>query len=78
MKNIENGLLINYMENNKEVKILYTNWKGETSVRSIVPKELFFGSSEWHKEDQWLLRADDLDEKAKRTFALKDIKAWCV
>ena len=60
----------------KEIKILYTNWRGETSVRRILPKELVFKSTEWHKEEQWLLVAHDLDKDAERMFACKDIKAW--
>lgn len=60
----------------KEIKILYTNWRGETSVRNIVPKEIIFSNNEWHKEEQWLLIALDIDKNADRTFACKDIKAW--
>ena len=62
----------------KEVKILYTNWKGETSIRKILPKEIIFGSNQWHKEEQWLLVAYDIDKKSDRTFALKDIKSWSI
>ena len=60
----------------KQVKIVYTNWRGETSIRNIEPKELIYGSNEWHKEEQWLLIAYDVDKQADRTFACKDIKAW--
>lgn len=60
----------------KEVKILYTNWKGETAIRRILPKELNFISTKWHKEVQWCLLALDLDKNEERTFACKDIKAW--
>ena len=60
----------------KEVKILYTNYRGETKIRKIVPKEIVFISNEWHKEKQWCLIALDLDKQAERTFACKDIKSW--
>ncbi|MFH1591930.1 MAG: WYL domain-containing protein [Candidatus Woesearchaeota archaeon] len=60
----------------KEVKIVYTNWRGETGIRRIIPKEIIFTSNEWHKEKQWCLVAYDPDKKADRTFALKDIKSW--
>ena len=56
------------MEN--EIKIVYTNQKGETSIRRLVPETFFFGSSEWHPEKQWLMEAIDADKKEKRTFAL--------
>ena len=62
----------------KQVKIVYTNWKNETSERNIIPKELVFESNEWHKSEQWCLRAHDCDKNEERTFACKDIKSWFV
>ena len=64
------------MESKKIVEIVYTNWKGVTAIRHIIPKDIFFGSTEWHKEEQWLLNAFDIDKQADRAFALKDIKTW--
>jgi len=64
------------MEENKIVIINYTNWKGVTALRKIIPIEIFFGATEWHKEEQWLLRAYDVDKNAERSFAIKDIKSW--
>lgn len=64
------------LDSGKVVRILYTNYKGETAVRRILPKELRFGSNKWHSEPQWLLVAHDLDKGAERTFACKDIKEW--
>ena len=58
------------------VEIEYTNYRGEFSKRKIQPKEIWFGSTEWHVEGQWLLKAYDLGKEADRDFALKDIKAW--
>lgn len=66
------------MEENKIVIINYTNWKGVTGFRRIIPKKIFFGSTEWHKEEQWLLEAYDVDKNADRSFAIKDIKSWQV
>lgn len=60
----------------KTVKIVYTNYKGVTAVRNIVPIEIFFGHNEWHTCDQWLMRALDVEKNAERTFALKDISSW--
>ncbi len=64
------------MEQNKTVTIVYTNYKGVTGTRRIVPIEIIFGHNEWHTEDQWLMRALDIEKNAERTFALKDIKSW--
>ena len=62
--------------NEQQVKILYTNWRGEKSLRSIIPIKIWFGSTEWHKEKQWLLQALDTEKGAERDFALRDIVSW--
>lgn len=64
------------MEDNKIVRILYTNWKGETAYRKIIPKSIEFKATEWHKEAQWILNAFDVNKQADRGFAIKDIKEW--
>ena len=58
------------------VEILYTNWKGESGTRKIMPEKIWFGQTEWHKENQWLLHAWDLEKKEYRDFAMKDIEKW--
>jgi hypothetical protein len=60
------------------VRIKYTNYRGETAIRRIVPGQLRFGASEWHPEPQWLLDALDIDRGVTRSFAMKDILAWGV
>jgi predicted DNA-binding transcriptional regulator YafY len=64
------------LDDKTTVRILYTNYRGETAVRQIVPKRVWYGSTEWHPEDQWLLDAVDLEKNALRAFALKDVRAW--
>ena len=56
--------------------MVYTNYKGKTAVRKVLPKEIYFGHTDWHPEDQWLMTAYDIGKKDDRTFAIKDIKAW--
>ena len=60
----------------KAVRILYTNYRGETALRTIVPERIYFGSTQWHPEEQWLLEAEDSEKGVMRTFALKDVRAW--
>lgn len=62
----------------KSVRIVYTNYRGETAIRSIVPDRIHFASTEWHPDPQWLLDAFDLEKNAIRSFAMKDIRAWLV
>lgn len=64
------------IDSKKVLKIRYKNYRGEVAERKILPKQIYFGSTEWHPEEQWLLEAYDLDKEANRTFALKDIQEW--
>lgn len=56
------------------ITVRYTNHRGETALRRIVPLSLRFAASEWYPEEQWLLDAHDLDKDALRSFALKDMR----
>ena len=58
------------------VTVLYTNYRGETALRTIVPERIWFGSTEWHREDGWMLDAFDVEKGAERSFAMKDIRVW--
>jgi hypothetical protein len=60
------------------VTIIYTNYRNETAERKIIPKKIWFGATEWHPEEQWLLDALDVAKKEDRSFAMKDIKSWSV
>lgn len=58
------------------VKIVYTNYRHETTVRTIIPERVWFGSTEWHPEPQWLLNAIDVEKGEQRSFAMSDIRCW--
>ncbi len=62
----------------RQTVIEYKNHRGVTSIRTILPESIFWGSSEWHPQPQWLLNAYDVDKKAYRWFAMRDIKGWDV
>ena len=52
----------------------YTNYRGEYSIRRVIPDRVWFGSTSWHPEPQWLLSARDLDKgSSQRDFALRNI-----
>ena len=57
------------------VALTYTNWRGETTQRTITPKRIWWGATDWHPEPQWLLTAFDAEKQAERDFALKDFGA---
>ena len=60
----------------KIVQIKYTNYRGETGYRKIIPKELKFYENEYHPGEQWILEAYDIDKQADRSFSMKDIQEW--
>ena len=53
--------------------IFYTNHRGESGERRIIPISVRWGSTQWHPETQWLLRAIDVDKGEEREFAMSDI-----
>lgn len=55
------------------VTVRYKNHKGEESIRNILPISLWFGSTAWHREPQWLLHCFDLDKQATRDYAMSGI-----
>ena len=52
--------------------VIYTNWRGVTAVRRIVPRAVWYGTTPHHPEPQWFVRALDVDRDAERDFALRD------
>lgn len=51
-------------------RVTYTNWRGETSEREILPLYIWFGSTEWHPKPQWVITAKDIGKGVERDFAL--------
>ena len=58
-----------------KIQFEYVNWKGESGTRRIEVGELYYGSTEYHPEFQWLLEGYDLDKKANRIFAMRDMSS---
>lgn len=48
----------------------YTNWRGETRRRAFIPLSLWFGSTDYHPEPQWLLQCLDVEKNEIRDMAL--------
>lgn len=67
---------IDAAEREKAVRILYTNYRHETAVRTIIPERIWYGSTSWHPGQQWLLDAFDVEKGERRSFAVADIKSW--
>ncbi|MDA1675496.1 MULTISPECIES: hypothetical protein [Bacillus cereus group] len=61
------------LEKNDVIEFDYINWKGEKGKRKALVRSVVWGSNEWHKEQQFLLRAIDMEKNDVRYFALKDM-----
>jgi predicted DNA-binding transcriptional regulator YafY len=61
------------LKDGKPISFTYKNWRGESSRRTALPLRIWYGSSEWHPENQWFLRAHDMEKGEERDFALADI-----
>lgn len=60
----------------KAIRITYTNYRHETSVRTIIPEKIWYGVTPWHPAQQWFCDAFDVDKAERRSFAIADIKSW--
>jgi len=57
-------------------KILYKNYKGLIEHRNIQILGFDVASTKWHPKQQLLMIVYDLDKKAYRNYATKDIIEW--
>lgn len=51
----------------------YKNWKREKGIRTVIPKRIYYGHTEWHPTDGWLLEALDIEKNEIRHFSVTDI-----
>lgn len=76
---IGEGCLLNHKDScphyspYETLKVKYKNWQGKVGIRTIVPARVYYGHTDYHKEDQWLMEVFDIDKDAPRTYALMDI-----
>lgn len=62
-----------YAQPCEPITFVYKNHRGETAQRTVVPKAIWFGSTQWHPKKKWFLSALDTEKSAHRDFALADI-----
>jgi predicted DNA-binding transcriptional regulator YafY len=57
----------------RELRFRYTNWRGVTADRRVIPERIFFGTTTHHGTPQWIMVAYDLDKRESRSFALSEM-----
>ena len=57
------------------IKFIYKNYKGVIAERHVVPKNIFYGGSDYHsgQGDKLFLSAFDLEKETTRHFLIEDI-----
>lgn len=60
----------------KHLLVDYTNHRGERAIRQIMPIRLYFGSTQWHPQEQWMLEVYDHDKDAVRDYAIAGVHQW--
>lgn len=65
-------------KNAQPINMRYKNWRGEVAVRTVIPQRIYWGSTEWHPNEQWLLEVLEVDKQVTRVFAVADIQEWFV
>ena len=55
------------------LKFSYKNYKGIIAIRTVVPKLIWLGKTDFHPIEQFFLQALDLDKQEMRDFAINDI-----
>lgn len=61
------------MEEMKTLRFFYQNWRGQTGYRTVKDPKFWYGSTEFHKHPQWMIKAYDVEKDAIRDFAVCDI-----
>lgn len=58
-----------------DLRFTYRNWRGEIRERHALPLTVWFGSTEYHPDPQWLMAAIDLErpDGQTRDFAMRDM-----
>lgn len=61
-----------------EMTFLYTNYKGETNLRTVVTPSITYGVSEYHNDGEpcWLLVAFDTKKGDWRSFEVSSIRSF--
>jgi len=73
------GCLLNHKDScphyipSKSIKVKYKNWNCEIGIRTIIPVSVYYGHTDYYKENQWLMDVFDVDKDDLRTYAMMDI-----
>ncbi len=67
---LDDNAIVSWIPDGAAIEVSYTNWKGSTRVRKIIPQGVKFGESPYHPGKQWLLVALDPEDGQVKDFSL--------
>lgn len=67
------GMLAAITDRRPVVRFTYRNYKGEVGVRTARITGVRYGVSRHHPDRQWFVEGFDLEKRAERTFAARDM-----
>lgn len=59
-------------DHRRTIHVTYTNWRGRTRTREVLPQSVRYGATKHCPQPQWLLTAIDVETGESRDFALQD------
>lgn len=60
------------IKSTQAIRFEYKNHRGETSTRAVLPQDMHYGTTPYHREkDQFFMRAWDIEREAERWFAME-------
>ncbi len=67
---LDANVVVEWTPNGAPIEVSYTNWKGVTRTRKIIPQAIKYGESPYHPGRQWLLVALDPEDDQVKDFSL--------
>jgi hypothetical protein len=49
------------------------NHRQEVRIRHISPIRVWFGSTAWHPQPQWMMEVFDIEKRARRDYAMSGL-----
>lgn len=66
------------LDKGRQVTIFYKNYREELKEYLIIPHNMWFGRTDFHPgEEQWFIRATDVNRNVVRDFAWLDVQEVC-
>lgn len=63
-------------DTSKATSVKYKNYRNEVATRTIIPIKIYWGKTDFHPREQWILKVWDVEKNAERDYAFNDIQEF--